>query len=32
MGAAETFEQAILSSHRALDEIARGNPDVFFEL
>jgi len=32
MSPAETFEQAIESSHRALDEIARGNPDVFFEL
>lgn len=32
MSPAETFEQAIESSHRALDEIVRGNPDVFFEL
>jgi ketosteroid isomerase-like protein len=32
MTPAESFEQAIESSHRALDEIARGNPDVFFEL
>jgi hypothetical protein len=32
MSAAETFEQAIASSHRALHEIARGNPDAVFEL
>ena len=32
MTQAESFEQAIEASHRALDEIARGNPDVFFEL
>lgn len=29
---AEGFDQAIEASHRALDEIARGNPDAFFEL
>lgn len=29
---AETFEQAIELSHRALDEIVRGNPEAFFEL
>jgi ketosteroid isomerase-like protein len=28
----ETFDTAIEASHRALDEIARGNPDPFFEL
>ena len=28
----ESFEQAIEASHRALDEITRGNPDPFFEL
>ena len=28
----ESFNQAIEASHRALDEIARGNPDGFFEL
>src|SRR5437588_8490409 len=32
MSPAQTFEQAIESSHRALDEITRGNPDAFFEL
>jgi ketosteroid isomerase-like protein len=32
MGKAESFDQAIEASHRALDEIARGNPDGFFEL
>jgi ketosteroid isomerase-like protein len=32
MSSAETFEQAIEASHRALDEIARGNAEVFFEL
>jgi ketosteroid isomerase-like protein len=32
MSTAETFEQAIESSRRALDEIARGNPDAFLEL
>ncbi len=32
MGAAGTFEEAIAASHRALDEIARGNPESFFEL
>jgi ketosteroid isomerase-like protein len=32
MDKAETFEQAINLSHRALDEIARGNPDLFFDL
>lgn len=26
------FDQAVEASHRALDEIARGNPDSFFEL
>ena len=29
---AESFEQALGESHRALDEISRGNPDVFFDL
>jgi ketosteroid isomerase-like protein len=28
----ETFDAAIEASHQALDEIARGNPDPFFEL
>jgi ketosteroid isomerase-like protein len=28
----EVVDQAIGASHRALDEIARGNPDAFFEL
>ena len=28
----ESLNQAIEASHRALDEIARGNPDGFFEL
>lgn len=32
MNPAESFEQAIEQSHRALDEIARGDPDAFFEL
>jgi ketosteroid isomerase-like protein len=32
MDAAETFDQAIEASRRALDEIARGNPEPFFEL
>jgi len=32
MTAADGFDQAIEASHRALDEIARGNPDAFFEL
>jgi ketosteroid isomerase-like protein len=32
MSPAETFEQALEASHRALDEIARGNPELFFEL
>jgi len=32
MSAAEGFEQAIDASHRALDEITRGNPDAFFAL
>jgi len=32
MQRAETFDQAIELSHRALDEIARGNPDPFFDL
>lgn len=32
MDEAETFEQAIELSHRALDEIVRGNPDPFFDL
>lgn len=32
VGAPESFEQAIEASHRALDEIARGNPEPFFEL
>jgi len=32
MTSAEEFDQAIDASHRALDEIARGNPDAFFAL
>ena len=32
MSAFDGFDQAIEASHRALDEIARGNPDAFFEL
>jgi ketosteroid isomerase-like protein len=32
MSAAETFEWAIASSHRALGEIVRGNPDASFKL
>jgi ketosteroid isomerase-like protein len=32
MRAAQRFDQAIEASHRALDEIARGNPEAFFEL
>jgi uncharacterized protein (TIGR02246 family) len=28
----EDFDQAIEASHRALDEIARGDPSAFFEL
>ncbi len=32
MSALDGFDQAIEASHRALDEIARGNPDAFFEL
>ena len=32
MDKAETFERAIDLSHRALDEIVRGNPDPFFDL
>jgi ketosteroid isomerase-like protein len=27
-----SFDEAIEANHRALDEIARGNPDLFFEL
>jgi hypothetical protein len=29
---AEDFKRAIAESHRALDEIARGDPSAFFEL
>jgi ketosteroid isomerase-like protein len=32
MTAAESFDRAIEASHQALDEIAKGNPDPFFEL
>ena len=32
MSSQESFEQAIAASHRALDEITRGNPEPFFEL
>lgn len=32
MGPPMSFEQAIEASHRALDEITRGNPEPFFEL
>jgi ketosteroid isomerase-like protein len=32
MGSAETFEQAIDASHAALDAIARGDPEAFFDL
>lgn len=32
MDTAETFDQAIDLSHRALDEIARGDPGLFFDL
>jgi ketosteroid isomerase-like protein len=32
MTPAESFDQAIEANHRALDEIAKGNPDLFFEL
>jgi ketosteroid isomerase-like protein len=32
MSAAQSFEQAIEANHRALDEIARGDPEAFFEL
>lgn len=32
MTSTEAFERAIDQSHRALDEIAKGNPDVYFEL
>lgn len=32
MSSPKTFEQAIEASHRALDEITRGNPEPFFEL
>jgi len=28
----ESFDEAIEASHRALDEIAKGNPEVFFAL
>ena len=31
MSSAKSFEQAIEASHRALDEITRGNPEPFFE-
>jgi hypothetical protein len=30
--ALEDFDQAIEASHRALDEIAKGDPSAFFEL
>jgi ketosteroid isomerase-like protein len=32
MSSPNSFEQAIEASHRALDEITRGNPEPFFEL
>jgi ketosteroid isomerase-like protein len=32
MTAAEEFDRALDASHRALDQIAKGNPDAFFEL
>jgi ketosteroid isomerase-like protein len=32
MSSPQSFEQAIEASHRALDEITRGNPAAFFEL
>ncbi len=32
MTASEDFDRAIEASHRALDEIARGDPSAFFEL
>ena len=32
MSSVDRFEEAIEASHRALDEIARGNPEPFFEL
>lgn len=32
MTAADGFDQAVDASHRALDEIAMGNPDAFFDL
>lgn len=32
MTTAAGFDQAIEASHRALDEIARGSPDAFFDL
>jgi ketosteroid isomerase-like protein len=31
MSSPKSFEQAIEASHRALDEITRGNPEPFFE-
>jgi ketosteroid isomerase-like protein len=32
MTTSESFDRAIEASHRALDEIARGNPQPFFDL
>jgi ketosteroid isomerase-like protein len=32
MSSAESFEEAVEASHRALDEIARGNLDAFIDL
>jgi len=32
MSSPQSFEQAIEASHRALDEITRGNPEPFFGL
>lgn len=32
MSSAEGFDRAIEASHRALDEIAKGDPSAFFEL
>src|ERR1700739_1539629 len=32
MSAAQNFDHAIEASHRALDEISRGNPEAFFDL
>ena len=32
MSPAESFDQAIEANHRALDQIAKGDPSGFFEL